>query len=105
MFPIWSNAFIQLNNRLYDVTNGQAFIDTVAILIMAHTWRMLILEFLPAILRGLVHLQMGRQKNIDMASVYLPPVWDGDALPSIEMIYNTEQIDPATSTNVNDHST
>ena len=25
------NAFIELNNRLYDVTNGQAFIDTVAV--------------------------------------------------------------------------
>ena len=45
-------------------------------------------------------LANGAAKNIDIASVHLPPVWDGDALPTIEMLYNADEVDPATSTNI-----
>ncbi len=90
-----ANAFIYLNNILFDVTNGQAFIDTLAVFDDASHFKDADIKIFANNNQWPCATVNGVKMKNDFAGVKLPPVWVGTQNSSIEAIYNTDPVDPS----------
>ncbi|MBN2214810.1 MAG: SBBP repeat-containing protein [Bacteroidales bacterium] len=94
------NALTEMNNRLYDVTNGHAFIDTVAIYDNADHWDDADIKIKAENTQWPCAVPDGIAIDHKRASVSLPPVWDGRPETSMDVIYNTDPVNPAISDHI-----
>ncbi|MBN2215297.1 MAG: SBBP repeat-containing protein, partial [Bacteroidales bacterium] len=95
------DAFIYVSNLLYDITNGQAYINHVTIFDNKEYW-------LDADIRFYVNNTQWPEANVngietasDVGFVHLPPVmYRNKPNPNIEAIYESEPLQPAARNNI-----
>ncbi|MBP1669924.1 MAG: cell surface glycoprotein (s-layer protein) related protein, partial [Bacteroidetes bacterium] len=93
-------AFIKANNMLYDVTNGQAFIDTVAIFDNKSHWKDADIQIYASNSQWPSARALGMEADEAGMVVKLPPVlYITSKYGNVNALYNAEPIDPSFTLN------
>lgn len=93
-------ALVIMNNFLYDVTNGQAFIDTIAIFDNKSHWNEADIQIKADNTQWPCAFPDGVKVKHYFAHVSLPPVWSGSSARTIQLIYISDPLDPYFADNI-----